>query len=150
MCLPPDLSSESTIGAVKSMFGRFGIPMECVMDSGPQFASTTISPTYSQSNGQVERTVQTIKNIFKKCKISGDDPTIALLSYCNTPLAGIGMSPAAYSNQRYLKKFTKRLFRDKICKNIIMTNMPQRQHNPHLGQDILSDSDQQMTFGNSE
>ena len=117
MCLLPDLSSHSTIQAIKAMFGRFGIPMECVTDSGPQFNSsafkefadsyefkhTTISPTYSQSNGQVERTVQTVKNILRKCQTSGDDPTIALLSYRNTPLEVIGKSPAQLLMNRRLR-----------------------------------------------
>ena len=40
MCLLPDLSSENTIQAIKYMFGRFGIPIECVTDSGPLFGST--------------------------------------------------------------------------------------------------------------
>ena len=99
------------------MFGRFKILMEWVTYSGPQFASTafkefannwefkhtTISPTYSQSNEQVECTVQTIKNILKKCTMSGDDPTIALLSYHNTPLEGIGMSPGQFLMNKRLR-----------------------------------------------
>ena len=115
--LLPDTSSHTTIAAMKATFSRFGIPSSCVSDSGPQFDSgefeefaskwgfkhIPISPTYSQSNGQVERTVQTVKNLMKKCETAGDDPTIALLNYRNTPLEGIGKSPAQLLMSRRLK-----------------------------------------------
>lgn len=113
MCLLPDTSSSTTINAIKSIFGRFGIPTEVVTDSGPQFSSgvfkefatryefkhTTISPTYSQSNGQIERTVQTVKNIMRKC----DDITIGLLDYRNTPINELGSSPAQLLMSRRLR-----------------------------------------------
>ena len=77
---------------------------ELVTDNGPQFASeevvnfscgyvfihTTGSPHYSQSMGQTERYVQTVKNMIKKSK----DPYQAMLDYRNTPLEGINLSPA--------------------------------------------------------
>ena len=116
MCLLPELSSESIIEAIKYMFARFGIPMECVTNSGPQFGSsafkdfannygfkhTTISPTYSQLNGQVEHTVQTIKNSEKVQNLRGH-PTIAILNYCNTPQEVIGKSPAQLLMNRRLR-----------------------------------------------
>ena len=51
----------------------------------------------------MERTVQTIKNILKKCKTSGDDPNIAILNYHNTPLEVIGKSPAQLLMNRRLR-----------------------------------------------
>jgi len=48
---------------------------------------TTSSPLHNQSHGQVKRTV---KNLLRKAK----DPYIAILNYRNTPIEGIGMSPA--------------------------------------------------------
>ena len=64
---------------------------------------TTSSPAYAQSNGQIERTVQTVKNLFKKCRQAGDDPMLALLCYRNTPLEGIGQSPAQLLMNRRLR-----------------------------------------------
>ena len=90
-------SSLETIRALKSIFARHGVPQVVRSDNGPQyssaefmkfakdggFESVTSGPIYPQSNGEVERSVQTIKNLLKKVV----DPTKALLSYCSTPLA---------------------------------------------------------------
>lgn len=43
----------------------------------------------SQSNGLAERSVQTIKNILKKCTESGDDMYLRLLDLRNTPKSSI-------------------------------------------------------------
>ena len=73
-------------------------------DNGPQFTSnefkefakeyqfthTTSSPHYPPSNGEVERTVKTVKSLLK----NAEDPYIALLSYRATPLPWCGKSPA--------------------------------------------------------
>ena len=46
------------------------------------FKHTTSSPRYPQTNGEVERCVQTIKNLLKK----SDDIYLSLLVYRSTPL----------------------------------------------------------------
>ena len=56
------------------------------------------SPRYPQSNGEVERTVRTVKDILKK----ENDPTNALLAYRSTPLAS-GYSPAELLMGRKIK-----------------------------------------------
>lgn len=99
-----DLTSNNVICHLKSQFARYGIPDELISDNGPQYASSafkefsrsygffhsTSSPLYPQSNGEDERAVQTIENLLKKVQ----DPYKALLNYRNTPLDGIGLSPA--------------------------------------------------------
>ena len=67
------------------------------------FKLTTSSPTYAQSNGQAERAVQTVKNIFKKSTLGGTDPYIALLEYRNTPITGTDFSPAQMLMSRMLR-----------------------------------------------
>jgi transposase InsO family protein len=70
-----NLSSANTITNLKSQFSKYGIPDILQSDNGPQFSSRefaefvrdygyvhkTTSPHYAQANGQVERTVQTVK-----------------------------------------------------------------------------------------
>lgn len=65
----------------------------------------TSSPPYPQSNGKAENAVQTVKNLFTKCKAAGASEFQALLDWCNTPTAGIGTSPA----QRLMRPHCKTL-----------------------------------------
>ena len=108
-----ELSSRYVISAFKSQFSKYGIPDELVTDNGPQYASkefkdfakeygfvhTTSSPLYPQSNGQAERTVQTVKRLLKKSR----DPYQSLMDYRNTQIEGIGFSPAQMFLGRRIK-----------------------------------------------
>ncbi|CAK1580707.1 unnamed protein product [Parnassius mnemosyne] len=101
------INSRTIIHFMKEQFSRHGIPSELVTDNGPAYSSQefkkflrlwevkhmTSSPHYPQSNGKSERTVQTIKNLLKKCIDSGDDFFISLLNYRSTPRYGMD-SPA--------------------------------------------------------
>ena len=97
-------TSTSVITYLKSLFSRFGIPVEMVTDNGPQFSSNemkefsdsygfrhiTTSPHYPQANGLAERTVKTVKNLLEY----SPDPYMALLSYRATPMPWCALSPA--------------------------------------------------------
>jgi hypothetical protein len=101
------IDSACVIKKLKDMFSVHGIPKELFSDGGPQFTSsmfmrfrkewdfkhTRSSPHYPQSNGQVERTVQTVKRALRKALESGEDPYLALLTINTTPDAS-GTSPA--------------------------------------------------------
>ena len=96
-------TASETIRALKAIFARHGIPEQVRSDNGLQydcaefshfakewgFRHTTSSPKFPQSNGEIERGVQTVKNLLRKEK----DPTKGLLAYRSTPLA-CGFSPA--------------------------------------------------------
>lgn len=97
------MNENAIILKIKELFARYGIPEIVRSDNGPQFQTSfkhfakeynfihiTSSPYFPQSNGLVERTVQTAKQLIKKNK---DDMFIALLSYRTTPLES-GFSPA--------------------------------------------------------
>lgn len=97
-------TSSQVIAALKMIFARHGIPETVHSDNGPQYSSqefsvfassygfnhVTSSPKCPQSSGQVERMVQTIKNMLKKSA----DPHIAVLGYRATPHPWCGYSPA--------------------------------------------------------
>ena len=59
----------------------------------------TSSPLFPQSNGQAERTVQTVKRLMKE----SPDPNMALLMYRSTPFQWCGLSPAELLMGRRLR-----------------------------------------------
>ena len=61
---------------------------------------TVTSPTNTQSNGQAECFVQTIKNSLTKAMEVGEDPHLAILTYATTPLNHSLPSPAELLNSR--------------------------------------------------
>ena len=109
------MTSTAVITALKSQFARYGVPSILMSDNGPcdsseqfkQFSQdwcfehVTSSPGYPQSNGQSERSVKTLKEMLEK----SDDPFKALLSYRNTPLDGVNLSPAQMLMGRRLRTF---------------------------------------------
>jgi hypothetical protein len=113
-----NLKAHTVITAMKSVFARFGSPEQLISDNGPPFSSAefakfvkfweinhiTSSPGFAQCNGQVERTVQTIKGLMKKADLSGSDFFISLLEFRNTPLDGTdGYCPSELLNSRLLR-----------------------------------------------
>ena len=107
------MTSTSVITALKSQFARYGIPSVLVSDNGPCYNSEkfrqfsrewcfqhiTSSPGYPKSNGQSEKTVQTVKAMMEKA----DDPYKALISYRSTPLDEVNLSPAQLLMGRRLR-----------------------------------------------
>ena len=107
-----ETTSSDVILHLRSIFARHGIPEVVVSDNGPQYAGhefarfaertgcthITSSPRYPQSNGKLERAVQTVKNLLKKAS----DPYAALLAYRATALE-CGYSPAQLSMGRQLR-----------------------------------------------
>ena len=104
----------SVIKHLKDIFTEIGIPRCIVSDGGTQFTSQefkdftkawgihhTITPqTNTQSNGQAECFVQTIKNSLTKAMEGGEDLHLAILTYVTTPLNHSLPSPAELLNSR--------------------------------------------------
>ena len=100
-------TSQSVIKALKKIFVSHGIPKIVFSDNGPQYTSRDFkkfsdewdfqhessSPEYPQSNGLVERKIQTVKRCLRKSEQNNEDPYIALLTLNSTPLKG-AESPA--------------------------------------------------------
>ena len=107
-----NVNSAQTILQLKRICSRHGIPDILFSDNAPQFDSRefttfstdwqfqhiTSSPRYPQSNGEVERAVQTMKTVLNK----SSDEYLALLNYRDTPLHH-GYSPAQLSMGRKLR-----------------------------------------------
>ena len=81
-----DKTASWVVRHMKSIYARHGIPEEIVCDNMPygsrefrEFGRvwgikvTTSSPTYAQSNGLSERTVQTLKQLLRKASHEGKD-----------------------------------------------------------------------------
>ena len=115
-------TAKSVVFSIMSIFSVHGLPEEIVADNMPfnsryfkEFGKrnnikiSTSSPTHSQSNGMAERSIQTVKNLFRKAHAEGKDEHIALLEYRNTPISNCEYSPA--------QMLMNRMLRDKIPTN---------------------------------
>lgn len=109
-------TAEVIINSLKSIFARFGIPMECVCDNGPPFSSAKFvefakewdfklsfsSPNFPRSNGFIERNIQTAKRMLSKAKDSKTDYFMSLLHYRNASKNSMS-SPAQLLMSRNLR-----------------------------------------------
>ena len=83
---------------MRSIFARHGIPKVAFSDNGPQYSSHEFKkfskswdfihksprPEFPQSNGFVERAIQTIKKTLRKCREDDSDPYLAMLALPTT------------------------------------------------------------------
>ena len=108
-----DTSSARLIEALRNLFCRTAVPDLLWSDRGPQFTSSQLasflttwgvshemsSPRYPQSNGKVEATVKSMKQLISAATYTGrsvnwDKLCRSLLQYRNTPCRRDGLSPA--------------------------------------------------------
>ena len=101
---------------LEELFGLEGTPDEIMSDNGPPFSSkefnnflsglgikhTTSSPNYPQSNGFIERQIQTVKRLMEKATSTGRSFQEALTSLRATPIAEGMPSPAEILHGRNL------------------------------------------------
>lgn len=104
-------TAEATIGKLRELFSRFGLPDVIVTDNGPQFIADQFetflkengvrhvktAPYHPSSNGLAERFVRTLKDALRK-DAKGQPLNLRLasflLTYRNTPHATTLQSPA--------------------------------------------------------
>lgn len=110
-------TSNQIINSMYKIFSSYGIPEIVVSDGGPCFSAENFekfsrdwqfrhifsSPHNPQSNGQVERFVQTTKNIIKKSILSGSNLYLCLLDLRNTPISNNLPSPSQLMFGRILR-----------------------------------------------
>lgn len=107
VCRLHTTTAEAVITSAKAIFSRNGVLSEAFSDNGPQFSNSSFkhfaaewnfvhtmsSPHNPQSNGLVEKLVQTVKRLLYKANDDGADFYQSLLVYRTTPLE-CGMVPA--------------------------------------------------------
>ena len=110
---PSSVKSRDVIKILREFFQRFGIPEEISLDGGPNLDSRETlgflqtwgvtrrlsSAYYAQSNGRAEAAVKTAKRILTgntgpRGTLDNDAASKALMQYRNTPIKGVGASPA--------------------------------------------------------
>lgn len=109
-------TSDAVIDVLKELFSRLGVPKKVIADNMPfgslkfsqfsiewNFQIITSSPHYAQSNGLAERGVGIAKDMLRKSDYTGLDINLFLLTYRNTPIAGVQYSPAQLLMSRELR-----------------------------------------------
>ena len=110
-------TSKSTIAYFKELLSLYGVPEIVYSDNGTQYTSyefrkfaerwlfqhITSSPIYPQSNGFIERTVETVKNVMKKAMDDKTEIELALLCLRTTPIADNIPSPIELLSGRRAK-----------------------------------------------
>ena len=66
---------------------------KCPLQNLPLTGTSTIAPTNPHSNGQAEAAVKIVKGLLTWSKYSGQDPYLALLASCSTPVDAHMHSP---------------------------------------------------------
>ena len=114
--IPERLYTDNAKYFVSNEFHNFAIEWE--------FTHITSSPRYPQSNGFIERMVQTIKNTLKKAKQSKMDYQMALLCLRTTPLDNHLPLPAEILYNRKIRTMTPTLLdKNTVRDNIIRERM---------------------------
>lgn len=135
-------TSKAVITLMKQIFSEQGVPSKVISDNGPQYASqefttfasnwgfehVTSSPRFPQSNGFIERTIQTVKLTLKKAQQSNTDPYTALLCLRTTPVDNVLASPAELLNRRKLNSnLPVRIHNDAPDKGVTQNRLKERQ-----------------------
>ena len=101
-------ASRDVISKLKQIMAGHGCSVKMITDGGLQYTSEEFkrfaknwefkiefsSPEYPMGNGKAERSVQTVKQIIRKCKVNDEDIWPALMAYRNTPMYNNELSPS--------------------------------------------------------
>ena len=142
--MPQHCTSQAVINALKQLFGENGTPERIVSDNGPQYDSElfrqfaekwsfdhiTSSPTYPQSNGFIERNIQTVKRTMEKATMSNVDIEKALQNLRATPVDHSLPSPSELLNNRMIRgSLPIRVQNNNPIKDQISDRLIERQQN---------------------
>lgn len=114
------LDAIHTINLLKSIFARHGIPKVIPSDNGTNYSSEQfkvfakswnikhVTSLHAQSNGMVERCMQTYKNMMRKAEHDNKDPYFCILEYRTIPVHVNIPSPANLVFNREIKSLLPR------------------------------------------
>lgn len=124
----PSITSTKTIEVLRSVFATHGLPQTIVTDNGPSFVSQEFSnfmsqngikhiksaPYHPSTNGQAERSVQTLKKGLKRVKGATVQERLSrfLFDYRITPHTVTGVAPSELLMKRRLRSRFDSLFPD--------------------------------------
>ena len=124
-------------------------PREIMSDNGPQFqreynqfcedwniCHTTSSPRYPKSNGFIERQIQYIKPIIKKCMESSGDLHLAMMNVRATPLDSSLSSPAELMFGRKISTTLPNYQHMFICEHFNMDSEHQRSYHDRTAKSL--------------
>ena len=138
-------SATATIAILWELFFKYGLPVHCVSDNGPQFRSEEfahflkmngvkhirVAPYHAASNGLAERMVQSFKGHMKATK--GGKLSIQqrianfLLTYRSTAHSTTGRTPASLFLGRELRTRLT-LLRPSVGEKVMDPHRSRRQH----------------------
>ena len=115
--MPTPCTSHAVVTATAEIFSEHGAPQKVMSDNGPQydcinyrkfaeewgFEHVTSSPHFPQSNGFVERNIQSVKRTLLKARESGVNPHKAMLCLRTTPIDHHLPSPGELLYARKMK-----------------------------------------------
>ena len=141
---------QSTIGALRTLFGRYGTPTQMVSDNSSQFISSEYvhflcsngvkhirsAPNHPSSNGQAERSVQTMKRCLKASRNDGTFRSVShrlanfLLTYRTTSHTTTNATPGELFLKRLLRTVWD-LLRSPTKGFVERKQAEQKQHHDH-------------------
>ena len=142
------VTSDRLISKMSEVFAENGSPSKVVSDNGGHYSSqafrnfaaewcfdhVTSSPHFPQTNGFIERQVQTVKYTLKKAAMS--NPQKALLALRSTPIDSHLPSPAEMLNARKYKSNLPVIIRNEHwSKDEIRRRLAERQEMLRLNHD---------------
>ena len=146
--------SATVVIHTKIIFSKFGIPKKVGSDNEPEyigkdyklfakqwdFRHDSPSPHYPKSNGQVKRTIKTIKKTLKKAFKSKEEPYLAPLALRTSPGPDNNTPPATFLYSRPIRTIlpsmntniaikNKKIYRKSTSDECNYTNLPHLKKN---------------------
>ena len=150
----PNKRSATIVTHTKGFFSKCGISKKVASDNGPEyirgdyklfakqwvFKHDSSSPHYPKSNGQIERTIQTIKKTLKKTFKSNDDSYLVLVALRTSPGLNSNTPSATLLYSRPIRTIlpsmntniainNKKIYRKSNTDEYNYTNLPQLKKN---------------------